>query len=197
MTFLPVTQMSAIWHACEPIARKIEITRPRLYGRRNERSRPNVRRYGTALTPLNVATGSDPLEPRELLSNEGGRLGEPSSVRRVVEPAARARRMGERDDRRAVELVALADAGCERGEPEQPPQRQPADRDDQAGSQQLQLPLPPEGAKLLLARRGRAVTAARFGAARIAARNRGAIERGVELVLPELEPATQRLARTP
>src|SRR5262245_47059570 len=58
MTFFPVTRISAIWHACEPIARKIEMTRPRLYGRRNERSRPNVRRYGTALIPLNVATES-------------------------------------------------------------------------------------------------------------------------------------------
>ena len=44
MTFLPVTQMSAIWHACEPIARTIEIARPRLYGRRKESSRANVRR---------------------------------------------------------------------------------------------------------------------------------------------------------
>ena len=48
MTFLPVTQTSAIRHACDPIARKIEMTRPRLYGPRKVRSRENVRRYGTA-----------------------------------------------------------------------------------------------------------------------------------------------------
>src|SRR5262249_23833567 len=58
MTFLPVTQMSAICAVCDPTASTAEITRPRLYGRRKERSRANVRRYGTAFTPLNVATES-------------------------------------------------------------------------------------------------------------------------------------------
>src|SRR4051794_12688085 len=101
MTFFPVTRMRAIWHACEPTARTIEMTRPRLYGRRNERSRANVRRYGTALIPLNVATGSDPLEGCDLPADEGGRSRQTRAVRRVVEPAARAGRVGERDDRRA------------------------------------------------------------------------------------------------
>ena len=42
MTFLPVTQMSAIWHACEPIARKIEIDEAALVGPQ-EREEPRER----------------------------------------------------------------------------------------------------------------------------------------------------------
>src|ERR1041385_5970777 len=58
ITSRPVTQMSAIWAACDPTASTTEIATPRLYGPRNDRSRANVRRYGTALTVLNVPTQS-------------------------------------------------------------------------------------------------------------------------------------------
>src|SRR6266480_2745837 len=155
------------------------MTRPRLYGRRNERSRANVRRYGTALIPLNVAresyaparwtrhrtaarSGSTHgcrrwgrartsrrffrpglrcsnwagagritqqllVETGELGGHECGGCGKAFAVRRNVEPAARAGRVGERHDRRSVQLVPLADAGRERREAEQPAQREPAD----------------------------------------------------------------------
>src|SRR3954447_4214334 len=102
--------------------------------------------------------------------------------------------MGKRDDGRSLQLVALADARRERGEPEQPPQRQPAHGDDQLWSQQLELPDPPEGAQLLLAGRRRPVAAARWRATGVTARDRGAVERCVELVLLELEPAPERSA---
>jgi len=95
------------------------------------------------------------------------------------------------------ELVPLADTRGERRQPEQPPQRKPADGDDQAWPQQLELPVAPEGAELLLARRRRPVAAARCRATGIAARDRGAVEGCVELVLLELEPTPERPAGAP
>src|SRR4029077_6634593 len=115
-------------------------------------------------------------------------------VRRVVEPAARARGVRQRDDGRPVQLEPLADAGSERGAAEQPSQREASDRDDHLWPQQLELPLAPEGAELLLARRRRAVAAAGRGAPRVAARHRRAVEGRVEVVLLELEPAAKRPA---
>src|SRR5215471_9667889 len=197
MTLLPVTQMSAIWAACEPTASTIETTSPRRYGRRNERSRPNVRRYGTALTVSNLATGSDPLEPRELLANQRHGPPEPLAVCRDVEPAARAGGVGERDDGRFVEHVPLADALRQRRQAEEPPQRETADRDDEPRAEQLELPVAPEGAELLFARRRRPVAAAGRCATGVAARHRGAVEGGVEVALLELEPAAERPAGTP
>ena len=58
-------------------------------------------------------------------------------------------------------------------------------------AQQLELPVAPERAQLLLARLGRAVAAAGRRAARIAARDRGAVEGRVELLLAELEPLAE------
>ena len=57
--------------------------------------------------------------------------------------------------------VALADRLGQRRDAEQPPQREPADGDDQVRAQQLELPVAPELAEVLLARRRRAVAAAR------------------------------------
>src|SRR5579875_2739136 len=50
ITLRPVTQISAIWAACDPTASTAATTTPLRYGRRKETRRENVRRYGTALT---------------------------------------------------------------------------------------------------------------------------------------------------
>src|SRR5689334_9292946 len=94
-----------------------------------------------------------------------------------------------------LQLVAEADAGREAApDPEDRPDREAPDRDDEAWSDQLELPAPPEGAELLLAWRRRPVATARGRASGIATRHRGAVERPVEVVLVELEPAAQSLA---
>ena len=91
------------------------------------------------------------VRPRDLVAHETRRDGEPLPVRRHVQPAARARGMRQRNDGRAVALVALADRAGQLRETEQPPQREPADGDDQPRPQQLELPVAPELAELLLA----------------------------------------------
>src|SRR5205807_1020867 len=83
----------------------------------------------------------------------------------------------------AAELEPLADAGAEVRQPEQAAGGHPADRHDQAGPEQPQLPLAPEGAERLLPRRRRPVAAAGRRLARIAAGDRGAVERRVEGLL--------------
>ena len=88
--------------------------------------------------------------------------------------------MGKGDDRHAVELELLADAPRELAQPEQVSDGEPADRDDQAGSEQRELPRAPERAEFLLVRRGQAVTAASWRSSRIAAGDRGAVEGRVE-----------------
>ena len=112
-----------------------------------------------------------------------------------VEPARCARRMRERDRDRSVELVADADALADAAHAEQPARREAADGDDETGLQQAELFVPPALAEPLLLRRRRSVAAPGGGPARIAARDRRAVERRVELVLVQLEPAAQRLAR--
>src|SRR5215470_14381825 len=104
--------------------------------------------------------------------------------------------MRQRDHDGVLAREATADARSEPVNPEQPLDREPTDRDDQLRSQELELPVPPEGAQLLLARPRRAVAAAGGRAAGIAARYRRAVERLVELLLVELEPAAKRLACT-
>src|SRR5207253_2096709 len=92
-------------------------------------------------------------------------------------------------------LVAMPDALAHASQAEQPSRRQAADGDNQFRPDQQELPLSPEGAELLLARRRRPVASSRRGLSRIAACDRGAVERCVELVLLELEPAAQSPAR--
>src|SRR5919206_468960 len=75
--------------------------------------------------------------------------------------------------------------------------RRAAMRTARARPTQPQLPLAPEGAQLLLARRRRPVASAARRVPGIAARHRGAVEGAVELVLVHLEPAAQRAARAP
>src|SRR5215470_3051146 len=99
--------------------------------------------------------------------------------------------MRKRDRRCAVGLVAAADALGDALQAEQPSRGKAADGDDQARADQAELPVAPEGAELLLAGRRRPVSPARGRLARIAARDRGAIEGGVELVLVELQPPAE------
>ena len=80
------------------------------------------------------------------------------------------------------------------GNAEQLPDREPAHRDDQPRLHQPELPLAPERAQLLLTGGRSPVTAAGSRTTRIAASDRGAVERRVERVLVEPEPAAQRLA---
>src|SRR5581483_1093167 len=111
-----------------------------------------------------------------------GRRREPLPICRHVQPAARTGGVGERYERRPVELVPLTDARRQRWEPEEAPQCEAADGHDQPRPQELELPFAPERAELLLARRRRSIAASRWRTARIATRHRSAVERRVELV---------------
>src|SRR5262249_9451178 len=89
-----------------------------------------------------------------------------------------------------------ADA-TERALAEQAPDREPADRKDQPRGHETQLPLTPERAQLLLARRRRSIATAQDRTSGVAAGDRSAVERRVEGGLVHGEPAAQRLARSP
>src|SRR5262249_57795628 len=118
------------------------------------------------------------------------------AVRRRVEPTARTRRMRQRDDRRAVELVPAADALPEDLDPEQALDRKPADGNDEARAQDAQLPRVPERAELLLPRARRPIAPSGRRAARIAARHRRAAERAVKRLPVQPQPTPERLAGT-
>ena len=92
-------------------------------------------------------------------SERAGRAAPGSRARR---PAARAGRMRERHDGHAVALEPLADRAVS-WRAEQAAEREPADRDDQLRPQQLELPVAPELAELLLARRRRRGRRGRYG----------------------------------
>src|SRR5690348_8110175 len=100
--------------------------------------------------------------------------------------------MGERDHRHAVELVGAADAGGEARDSEQLPDREPSHRDDQLRTQEPKLPVPPERAELLFARRRRPVAATGPCAPWVASGDGRAVERRVELLLVEVQPAPKR-----
>src|SRR5437879_3767378 len=102
--------------------------------------------------------------------------------------------MRERDRNRAVRFVTPSDALADALQSEQPPHGQAADRDDQSGPDQPKLPVPPEGAELLLARSRRPLASSRRRLARVAARDRGAGDGAVDLLLLGLEPAAKRPA---
>lgn len=125
--------------------------------------------------------------------NKGKGAVEAPAIGRDVWPAARTGGMGERDERDAVQLVALADGLGQRGRSEDRAQREAADRHDQARPQELELPVVPERAQLLFGRGWSAVAASRRWTAGVTARHRCAVERRVERVLVQLEPAAQRL----
>src|SRR5207253_2950700 len=103
--------------------------------------------------------------------------------------------MGQGNRDGAVVLEAATDALADALQPEQAARGEAAHRDDQARPDEAPLPFAPEGAELLLTRRGRAVAAAAACLAGVAPSDGGAVERRVELVLVELEPAAQSTAR--
>src|SRR5205809_1083131 len=74
---------------------------------------------------------------------------EPLAVPRLVQPPARARRVGQRHGDRVADREAQAHA-FEAALAEQAPDGEPADREDQARAEEAQLPLAPEGAQVLL-----------------------------------------------
>ncbi len=118
-------------------------------------------------------------------------------VLREVQPAADARRMRQRHD---VASPSSNRSPMRRQGSAKPRSRRiarPPTGDDQPRPKEPKLPLAPERAELLLAGRGRAVAAAAWGTARVAARDGGAIERRVELVLVHRQPAPQRLPGAP
>ena len=185
--------------ATRPRAR-VERTSDQRYGRRKPSSRKKVVRCGrAALTDTATPTVPQPIpryvvEPAELVADER----RAPAARRArfagqIEPAARSGRVRKRDRDGAGDLEAAPDASVERRRPSEPAGGEAADRDDELRPQETQLPLAPERAEPLLARRRRAVAAAGRGATGIAARHRRAVERRVERVLVELEPAAQRL----
>src|SRR3954463_2803176 len=104
--------------------------------------------------------------------------------------------MRQRNHRGAVELIRATDALGQAADPEQALDRKTADRNDQLRPQDLEFPAAPERAQLLLARSRRPVAASRSRPSRIAPCDRGAVERRIELVLLEAEPAAQGLAGT-
>src|SRR5205807_9275429 len=108
----------------------------------------------------------------------------------------RAGGMRQRDRHGVAVGEATPDALAEPWQAEQPPRRETPDRHDETRPKQPQLPFAPEGAQLLLTRRGRPVAAPARRAPGIAARNRSTVEGAVELVLVHIEPAAPRAART-
>src|SRR5215210_1918525 len=132
-------------------------------------------------------------EPGELAADVRRRFAEARTVRLIVEPAARPRRVGQGDHDRFAAGEALADRVGEPRQPEHSLQRETADGDDQLRPQQLELPVAPELAQILLSRGGCAVAPAGRGASRVAARDGCAVEVAVELVAVDVEPAPQRL----
>jgi hypothetical protein len=102
--------------------------------------------------------------------------------------------MRQRDGDGISELEAAAHTVVEPGDPEQSPRGEPADGNDHSRIEQPELPLEPEAAKLELPRGRRTVAPTGWMAPGIAARHRRAVEKAVEFLLVELEPATQRPA---
>src|SRR2546423_11101547 len=103
--------------------------------------------------------------------------------------------MRQRDHGPPVQLVAAAYARSDPGQPEQALDGEPPDGNDQPRTENRELPFAPERAELLLARGRRAVAATGGSAPRIATGDGRAVERLVELVLVQLEPAPERLPR--
>ncbi len=130
----------------------------------------------------------------QLAADMGERLAEPRAVDRVVEPAARSRRVGQRYRDRVVEHEALADRLAEAPDAEQLRRRRQPDRDDERGLQQAQLRLPPRGAERLLRGRRPPVAATARARAGKAAGDRGAVEQVEKRLLVEAKPAAQRPA---
>src|SRR5919108_688779 len=102
--------------------------------------------------------------------------------------------MRQRDRRRSVQLEPAPDRVAEVRDAEQPLRAQAADDEDQLRADELELPLAPVGAELLLPRRRGPVAASARRLPGIAAGDGGAVEGRVEVLLVQLEPATERPA---
>src|ERR671924_669666 len=102
--------------------------------------------------------------------------------------------MRQRDRRRSVQLEPAPDRVAEVRDAEQPLRAQAADDEDQLRADELELPLAPVGAELLLPRRRGPVAAPARRLPGIAAGDGGAVEGCVEVLLVQLEPATERPA---
>lgn len=104
------------------------------------------------LRPLDIIRGKldqrdhvASLEPRELVVHDLERTPELLPVPRLVEPPARSGRMRQRHADGVADRKATAHA-LEASLPEQPPDREPADDEDEPRAYEAELPLPPERA---------------------------------------------------
>src|SRR2546421_5703545 len=102
--------------------------------------------------------------------------------------------MRQRDRDLPVTLETHSDALGDAPHTEQPARCEAADDDGEPGLQQLEFPVAPERAQLLLARRRRPVAPSGRSAPRVAARDGRAVEGGIKGVLVHVEPAAQRPA---
>src|ERR1044072_2843000 len=105
--------------------------------------------------------------------------------------------MRERNRDSVAELEPRADAAGQAGDPEHALDRKPSDRDNQARPEKAKLPLEPEAAEVELTWARRPIPSPARMPARIAARDRAAVEGRVERVLVQLEPAAECLAGPP
>src|SRR5688572_32315839 len=118
----------------------------------------------------------------------------------LVDPAARARRVRQRDGdglpARVLDGNRAADDLVESDRSEESLDRQATDRNEQRRPQRTKLPVEPVGAEIPLATRGDPIAAPARARARVAARDRGNVERVPRPGLVEpgaLEPAKERL----
>src|SRR6476646_5570225 len=140
------------------------------------------------LHPRNLAIRLVAMDSRELTMDQPYSGASAFPVRLDVRPRARPRRVWEGNRNGVVARERGSDAALEVGDAEQLLDGERADRDDQRGPDQPQLPLPPEGAELLFLALWLPVAAFRVSAG-VAARDRSAVEGRVELVLVDPEPA--------
>src|SRR5512146_256226 len=171
-------------------------TRPRARSRRPARAGTGRETRATAGRSSSYAACRASLEGSQRVFDHAQGSSDPLAVLGRVQPARCARWMWEGDRGRTAEVVTPADRIGETRHAEEPSRRESADRHDQLRLEEPQLRVTPALAEPLLLRRRRAVAASRACASGVAPRHRGAVERRVELVLVELEPAAQRLART-
>src|SRR6266511_18987 len=105
--------------------------------------------------------------------------------------------MRQRDRNGVLELVADADAFGHALHAEQAARSESTDGDDHLRSDELELPLAPECAEILLARRRCAIAAAGERAPGVTACDGRAVERRVERLFVQVEPPAQRSPGTP
>ena len=158
----PVSAMSAIARALREDGEHDRDDQRELVGA--QEARVAGRTCGDSEGPSSPSKSSDPPGCDGFARARGGSRRTAARVRSrfaaTFEPAARAGRVRERDgDGAVVRSNAVPTQLGEVRDAEQPIDGEPADRDDQLRPDQPQLPVPPEGAELLFARRRRPVAA--------------------------------------